>query len=202
LKPIRKVSRKVWYKMLEVARELDLDEGGIYDARSSAINIWVSPQDKPEDYNLKITKGALKYPRAYLATIYGKTVSKDEVQLFLDVCNYDKHDLVEEKFNKGIISYKDYLKGIKEANKGTVFEWNWAKRKLEWLIDIAVKESCFVKVLRCPFCGKTGFKLLNELVECISQHTRVKSVIIGLGIETEKGLLTFKDDLTAFVKRE
>ena len=41
-----------WLKMHRTARSLDLDKGGLYDARhgGAIINLWVSPQDHPPSW--------------------------------------------------------------------------------------------------------------------------------------------------------
>jgi hypothetical protein len=60
---------EVWLMMQEVAEGLDIGEGGVYDKRIGAINLWASPEDKPIDYNYPIVS-KVKYPREFIAAIY------------------------------------------------------------------------------------------------------------------------------------
>lgn len=65
----------LWRKLLKKARELDINDGGLWDARSAAICLWCSPEDKPESWkNVEIDKGMLRYPRSFLAVFYGEYV--------------------------------------------------------------------------------------------------------------------------------
>jgi len=189
----RKIDLATWSKMLEIARDYDLNRNGLYDARSGAINIWVSPDDKPVDWNFKITRGALKYPRAFLATIYSK-IENDEVELEVEIANYSRREWIKSMWEKGEINYSDYREMLKRVSGGTKDEWKWVIEKVEWLIDLAEKEKNFISVLRCPYCGKTEFKLLNEFIDCLLSHgLKIKSVIIGRGLVTEKGFIPFED---------
>jgi len=195
-KHLATVSRRVWRKMIEIGHDFDLNKDGIYDSRLGAVNIWVSPDDKPEDWEFRITKGALKYPRAYLATIYGEARETDYniFDLYLTITNYERRDKAKILFNQNLISYEEYRKECKIAENGTAEEWKWAETKAKWLLDLAKKEQVFKTVLKCPFCGNTNFKLFNDLISCIVSHgIRVDSVILGQGILTEKGLLTEAD---------
>jgi len=202
------VSRSVWVKMLRIASDLDLDKGGIYDARSGCINIWVSPEDKPEDYNFEINRGRLKYPRNYLATIYANYVNDNKVELYLTITNYARRDYAQMLLEEREISFKEYLRIKEISEKGTEAEWRWAEEKARWLIDIAVKESVFKEVIYCPFCGKEfpNLKMFNDFVLHIATHVRVESVLLGADgtyIETEKGTLTPNDYIREkLVKKE
>jgi len=195
---ITTVSRKVFLKMLEIARDFDLDKGGVYDARSSAINCWCSPQDKPSDFSFEITKGALNYPREFLATIYGHlNLEKDEVTLFLIVRNYARQNYAQMLLDESEISYEQYKHQKQLSEQGTEPEWQWAKQKAQWLIDLAQKEQVFQTVLCCPYCGKKDFQLFNDLISCIVSHgVEIKAIILGKGIQTSKGLLTEQDYTT------
>lgn len=202
---VGRVSRDVWLKMLKIAHELDLNKGGIYDARSGAINLWVSDVDKPSDYTFKVTKGALKYPRNYLAGLYGQHVDETTVELYLTITNYARRDFAKWLLNHGNISYEEFKAMEELAEKGTDEEWRWAMEKVKWLIEQAEKEAIFKEIAYCPFCGKEfpDLQLFNDLVAHIVTHVEVKAIIMsgdGWLIETEKGTLT-PEDYTKTVKR-
>jgi len=201
---VGRVSRDVWYKMLKIAHELDLNKGGVYDARSGAINLWVAPEDKPSDYVWSIDKGALSYPRNYLAGLYGQFVDEDTVELYLTITNYARRDYARWLLNHSNISYEEYKAMEELAEKGTESEWKWAMEKVKWLIEQAEREAVFKEIVYCPFCGKEfpELKLFNEFVEHVAIHTKVKAVIMGGDgwlIETEKGTLT-PEDYTKTIK--
>ena len=201
---VGRVSRDVWYKMLKIAHELDLNKGGICDARSGAINLWVSPEDKPSDYIWEITKGALNYPREYLAGLYGQFVDENTVELYLEITNYARMDEARERFKRGEISWMEFKEIVDLAERGTDEEWRWTMEKVNWLIEQAKAESVFKEIVYCPFCGREfpELKLFNEFVEHIASHVKVKAVIMGGDgwlIETEKGTLT-PEDYTKTIK--
>jgi hypothetical protein len=201
------VSRDVWLKMLQIAHDLDLNKGGVYDARSGAINLWVAPDDKPVDYTWEITKGALNFPRNFLASIYGQFVDGDDnVELYLVIHNYARRDFAKYLLNHSNISYEEYKAMLELAEKGTDEEWKWATDKAKWLIDAAEKESVFKEIAYCPFCGKEfpDLQLFNDLVTHIATHVKVKAVIIsaeGNLIETERGTLTPNDYIKTVKKQ-
>jgi hypothetical protein len=195
---IGEVSRDVWQRMLEIAHGLDLNKGGIYDARSGAINLWVAPEDKPLDYVWEIRKGALSFPRNFLASIYGQFTEDGDVELYLVIYNYARKDYAEYLFNHSNISYKEYRAMLDLAEKGTDAEWSWAMAKAKWLIDMAVKESVFIDVTYCPFCGQEfpNLQIFNDFIMHLLTHTKIRNILgtdDGWAIETEKGIL-FPDD--------
>jgi len=195
-KLIGKVSKEVWQKMLQIAHELDLNKGGLYDARLAAINIWVSPKDKPGDWKFPITKGALNYPREYLATIYGKRIGDDVIELYLSVKNYVRRDYAERCLEE--FDWVEYKRQRDLSEKGTSEEWKWAMEKAKWLIEQAKRESVFKDIMYCPFCGEEfkEIKVFNEFISHLTTHVEVKSVILtdeGYFIETSKGVLTPHD---------
>jgi len=197
---IGEVSRIVWQKMLEIAHDFDLDKGGVYDARSGVINLWVAPEDKPSDYTFKITKGALRYPRNFLASIYGEFTEDGTVELYMAIHNYARVDYAGWLLEHGVISYKEYEEAIELSERGTDEEWKWAMAKAKWLIDIAVKESAFIDVAYCPFCGQEfpNLQIFNDFIIHLMTHVKVKAIIStedGWAVETEKGTL-FPEDYT------
>jgi len=66
------IRTSIWLKMKDIAEKYDLNNNGIYDKRSDAINLWASPEDKPVDWIYPMMTGALKYPRSFIATVYTK----------------------------------------------------------------------------------------------------------------------------------
>lgn len=109
------VPLEVWQAMLRLASDLDLDNDGLYDACSMTINIWVSPTDKPRDWLFKITHGALKYPREYLATINAYRLDDNYVRLTLSITNYTRKHVAQTLFYNGRIDYQRYKQMLKLA---------------------------------------------------------------------------------------
>jgi len=195
---IGKVSREVWVKMLQIAREMDLNKGGIYDARLMAINIWSAPEDKPSDYTFEITKGCLNYPRNFLASIYGEFTEDGGVELYMELYNPARRGHAKRLFEEGKISYEEYKRMLELSEKGTEAEWDWALAKAKWLIETAERESVFKEIVYCPYCGQefTELKLFNEFILHLATHVNIKSVTLGedgIYIETEKHTLTPED---------
>jgi hypothetical protein len=193
-KVIGVVSREVFAKMHQIARDLDLNKGGIYDSRGGgAINLWVSPSDKPSDYTFEITKGRLNYPHNFLASIYPEFIDDfRRVKLYMVIHNSARKDLARHLYSNGEISYEKYKEMLELAEKGTGFEWNWALEKAKWLIETAKKESIFREIVYCPYCGQEfpDLKLFNEFILHIRQHVNLKSIVLaddGIYLETEKG---------------
>jgi hypothetical protein len=193
------VNRDVWFKMLQIAHDFDLDKGGLYDARSGAINIWCSPEDKPDDYMFEITRGALNFPRNFMASIYGQfTRSGKNVELYLVIHNYGREDHAKALLNDGKISWREYKDMLELVERGTPSEWRWVEDKARWLIETARKESVFKDIVFCPFCGVEfpELQLFNDFVLHIMKHTKVKKIVMGedgIYVETENGVLTPND---------
>jgi len=87
--------------MLDKAIELDINRGGLWDARSGAINLWCSPTDKPRGWeNVKIDKCALNYPRSFVASFYVEFLEVEERTEMRDI------DLIElAKFTGWVFTY-------------------------------------------------------------------------------------------------
>jgi hypothetical protein len=69
------VSCKSISQMREYAKENDIDRGGLYDVRLGCINIWCSPEDKPEGWG-EPSKGMLKHARDFVGTL---TVKNEKI---------------------------------------------------------------------------------------------------------------------------
>lgn len=138
----------VWYKMQELATRLDIDNGGIYDKRMGAINIWASPEDKPNDYTYPIVSRT-GHPREFIAAVYTepslvilslKSPSEAKriksVKVYADFASSEgktnrKNELWESRIKKDI-SITEYRKSlISEA------EHSWVKKKITNLKETA-----------------------------------------------------------------
>ena len=195
-KYIKNVTAKVIWKMKEIAQEMDIDRGGHYDCRMGCINIWVSPEDKPKDWEFPITKGALKYPREYLGELYWQEDANGTFALFLSINNYAREHHAEKLYKSGKISYEQFKEQQRLAKTGTAEEWKWLEEKARYLIELAEKEKIFEKRLRCPICGREDFETINDFVRCLVSHgVRVKSVVFPKGIMLEDGFHPFEDFL-------
>jgi len=74
------IPAELWRRLLEKGEELDLNQGGLWDSRAGAINLWASPEDKPKGWEeVEITKGALNYPRSYVAGFYGEYLEAEKL---------------------------------------------------------------------------------------------------------------------------
>ena len=186
----------VWYNMRKIALEEDIDKGGLFDCRLGAINIWVSPEDKPEDWVYPITRGALKYPREFLATLYAFH-DGDLVRLYLVVRNYARKHYYERLFEEGRISPEEYIRLSRNAEKPTEAELEWALKKARELIRRAIEMGEDLRAYgywRCPICGSVmKLGLLNDAIRHVMEHgIRVRGVILssnGTFLVTERGLL-------------
>jgi hypothetical protein len=86
------LDRAAIQKILDVAKELDVNKGGLYDARAGCVNIWCSPEDKPQCWPKEVLQGTLNYPRDYVAGIYWEwnwENDKDRAALYLEVEPYE-----------------------------------------------------------------------------------------------------------------
>ncbi|RLJ03505.1 MAG: hypothetical protein DRP11_00495 [Candidatus Aenigmatarchaeota archaeon] len=195
-KKIATVPRWVFLNMHRIARDLDLDKGGLYDSRGGgAINIWVSPEDHPEDWRWPIKKIALKYPRAYLAGIYPEYRKDGMVDLYLVITNYEREGEAEAKLANGEIDYHEYRRQVELARRGTEAEWKWALEKTNWLIEKAQglgDQLEYYGFWMCPFCRHViKTTTANERVQHIVEHgIKVFAVEItgdGVFAITERG---------------
>ena len=78
---IGRIAPILWKAVLEEAREQDLNKDGLWDGGSGLINLWASPEDKPSGWpeGCEITRHALDYPRAIIATIWMDWLPGQEV---------------------------------------------------------------------------------------------------------------------------
>jgi len=74
--------------LLDAGRKHDINDGGLWDARSGVVNFWCSPEDKPEFWR-EPTQGTLNHPRDYVGGVY---YDHDEGQIFISVTPYTMLD--------------------------------------------------------------------------------------------------------------
>ena len=121
-RPYRTVSGPTWRRMLALGHQWDLNKGGLYDARTGVINLWVSPEDHPSSWDgITITRGALPYPRDYLGEIMGTWQPGNTVVLTLLVTPYDRAP------QRQLGKYPEPLED----------EWAWLQAKADALVDAA-----------------------------------------------------------------
>lgn len=192
------VTREIWQKMVKLALDMDIDKGGLYDVRSGVINIWCSRDDHPKDWCFPIRKGALKYPREFLASIYACYLEDGRVELHVGITNYARLDYAQFLLKQKRISYKEYLQLKDLAHRGTEEEWKWVEEKVNYLVAQAEAEKDIKEIIYCPFCGREflELKFFNNFVDHLATHVKVKAVFLrmdGYYIETEIGTLTPQD---------
>ena len=163
-----------WYNMKEIAIREDLDRGGLYDCRVGAILIWCSPEDKPEGLDIEITRGALKYPREYIAVIYTSL------------------DPIKEMFKRpeSVVLYL-VVDSFRKSEK----VWDWAREKALDLIRRAKEMGERLEAYgywRCPICGGIlKLRIVNNAVEHLAKHEEVKAVVF----ERDEVVIVFKNGL-------
>mgnify|MGYP000023416591 CR=1 FL=1 len=191
------LDRKLWEAMLRAARDLDIDEGGLYDARSGAILIWASPEDRPDDpwwRGHEITKGCLNYPRALVGGVYVDEYRDKEVVVELRVHNDEKRWDAEERCRRGEISWKEYKAIAEECYRGTEAEWEWLLRKYEELKELAKGLINVEEVLMCPYCGEEVRALYDLVAHLTSVHgARVDRVVWPDSLVVEGRVLALED---------
>jgi|GEM_PF-6135038 len=79
-------------RMKMIGNELDIDNGGYFDSRMGAINIWCGPEDKPESWEAEIIQAALNHPRCIVGTLQWTWISDNEAELTLCICPYELED--------------------------------------------------------------------------------------------------------------
>ena len=179
VKKFATVPRWVYFNMHKVAKEEDINKGGLFDSRTGgAINIWVSPRDKPSDWVFPITRGSLRYARSFLASILPKFV-KDSVELTVVIRNYTREDhaknlMGDERKHQLIL-----------AKEGTEAEWKWVKEKVSYLIVRAYElgeDLAYLGFVRCVVCGDIiRIRTVNDYVAHLVRRDgiRPKALVIA-----------------------
>jgi hypothetical protein len=102
-------------KIKMIARELDIERGGHFDSRNRAVNIWCSPEDKPDSWEATIDQCCLNYPRCIVGTLQWEWLPNNDAELTLYTCPYE----LEEQDKP--IDLEDLVK--------------WLQGKVSFLID-------------------------------------------------------------------
>lgn len=128
------ILRNIWPEMHRIAREEDINKDGYYDERwGGTINIWCGPDNKPEGYNYKITKGGLNFPRNFMASIYGYP-DYTKIKLFLVVKNFAAELTVVKKEKWDLIKAKKLLDGTSQ-------DIDWSTKMANELIKKAEQKT-------------------------------------------------------------
>ncbi|MFQ6027528.1 MAG: hypothetical protein ACE5Q6_08555 [Dehalococcoidia bacterium] len=170
-RPYKTVSASTWRQMLRIAHILDVGRGGLYDARSGCINLWVSPDDHPPCWDgVDMTAGVFREPREYLGGIMAKlTEDLREAVLTLEVTPYERMP----KRQPG--RFPEPLED----------EWEWVTRKANDLLELAERTieppgadfSTF-----CRFCeAPVKASLLNDFLEHLQGEHNLNIIAVGLG---------------------
>lgn len=156
----RTVDRETVRKILAVGHEFDVNKGGYFDARSGCVNIWAGPEDKPTSWDAEIIQGALDYPRSYCGGLGWDWVYDEDANLYLDCQPFD---LLEKKG---------------EPDWDNLFEWLTVKA--HFLLRMATIQETVLGT-KCPLCDFVlpSDRLLNELLDHISEHGVVTSLCLG-----------------------
>lgn len=181
-RPYRTVSGVTWRRMLALGHMWDINRGGLYDARSGVINLWVSPEDHPASWNdVAITQGALEYPRSYLGEIEGAWQPDGTVVLTLQVTPYER----AERQRRG------YYPSPEED------EWAWLQAKANALVDTTERLLAppgADQGVYCRFCdAPIRCQLLNDFLDhLVAVHqVSISAVVLGerLEIHTNAGII-------------
>lgn len=173
-----RADRNLLRQLLAAGRAWDLEQGGLFDARSGVINIWCSPTDKPACWNRPISRGGLSYPREYVGGLYWDWLDDDQADLYVEAAPYA---LLEHRRRKPLSEQ----------------EWQqiltWLREKAMGLVRLARLQPQIVGT-SCPFCSfvlPTG-ELLNDLLSHVgTDHpdVQLQGVVLGEAalLQTDKG---------------
>lgn len=152
------------FKILAVGREFDLEKNGLYDARMGCVNVWCSPEDKPNCWDSPIIPAALKYPRSFVGTLYWE---------WNEECNEAKLSMSAEAYE---------LKDKKKRERGEV-DWDnifdWLQEKIWFLVRMAKIHPKAVGH-KCPICDFVLpiDRLINELLVHMEEHGTVEGLVL------------------------
>ena len=170
-RPYRTVSILTWRRMLALGRQWDVDKGGLFDARAGCVNLWCSPEDHPSPSwdGVKITQGALAYPRSFLGAIDGEYDLEDTVTLTLEVTPYDRF----------VGASTGHYPPPEED------EWTWLRAKADHLVDAAervIEPPGADAGQWCKFCDRiVPCVLLNDFITHLQgvHGVSVTAVVLG-----------------------
>jgi hypothetical protein len=163
-----RADRNLLRQLLAAGRAWDLEQGGLYDARSGVINIWCSPDDKPACWDRPISRGGLRHPREYVGGLGCEWPADDHAELYVEAAPYA---LLERKPRRPLAEQ----------------EWEeilaWLRAKAMELVRLARLEPQVVGAC-CPFCPFVlpAGELLNGLLEHVAAaHSEVGLRAVTLG---------------------
>jgi hypothetical protein len=167
-------NRDLVQKLLAVAREFDVEKGGLFDAGSGAVQLWCSPEDKPAGWNAPITPGGFGHARELVGCLSWDWEGEEAV-LYVEGYPYEllpsrdreQWDRIPEETWRGVTQW--------------LREKGWELVRLARIHETRL--GC-----GCPFCTFVlpAGQLANALVEHVAdQHGDVASVTLGEGLIIE-----------------
>ncbi len=153
-------------RILDVARQFDINKGGHYDSSGGmVVNVWCSPDDKPVCWDVPIDAGALDYQREFVGTIRFEHLPDDTYRLELEASPYELD--------------RERPRNRKPTTEELTQCLDWIEAKSQELIRLADLHPDIVG-LKCPFCDHIhpSGELLNDMLTHIQDTHRV--TIVGL----------------------
>lgn len=127
------ISRQTWGRMLALARAEHIEKGHLFDPRLSAINIWYSPEDRPDGQHWPVTCGALPVPRDYHSGLFAEDLG-ERVLLYLSVSNYGAEEAKKRETKGAPLPGMVKLRMVDSARRGGDADWKWAEEKFRDLV--------------------------------------------------------------------
>jgi hypothetical protein len=92
------LDRNAVRQLVHTAQQHDIETGGLYDARSGCINVWCSPEDKPNCWDIAVEAGGLDFPRSYVGSLEWEwnENAEDNAALYVEATPYDLLDRQNE----------------------------------------------------------------------------------------------------------
>lgn len=172
------LTRAEMRQLLHTGQQHDIEEGGLYDARSGCVNLWCIPEDKPACWDVEILAGGLSFARSYVGALEWEWDADDTAHAYIEVTPYDLLD-ARERDGLSAVQWEQLL--------------SWTEEKTRDLLALARSAPQLVGT-HCPFCAfvlPTG-ALLNTLVTHIAQaHPQEKPTGLVIGKQSE--LITRND---------
>lgn len=161
------LERAVVFRLVDAGNGQDINQGGYCDARSGCVNFWCGPDDKPDVWNARITKGALNFPREFVGAVDWEWAEDGQsATLFIETTPYE----LGESKKRG--------EELTEAELRSCLDWVQIKALELVATALTLPE---IKGLHCPFCAyilPVG-ELINDLLEHI-RTAHPKSVVTGI----------------------
>jgi len=189
------VDRKMWALMLQAGHVLDIEKGGLFDSRSGAVNVWASPDDKPDGWDIvTITRGALSFPRSFVGSVYTEYDENELQDMHFSLVDLDPENVVflvvdATPYDRWEITGKNRPDEQEQLNK----EMEWVKTRIDKLFEMAKANYEFedVESIYCKFCDKRiKVVLVNDFIShLIEEHNvSVENVVIGDGVQIDTNI--------------